>query len=393
MLAGSQNSVLHPKENPMTRRTIQSALTLIAVAGLAGPAVAQDATRDAPTRERVRQPREGAAAQDGATREQAMERRREALNNAVESGRMTQEQADAMLERMSQASGGEAQAGRDRAGADALPGQINKMFDLDGDQTAKVNQLIRDLRQTQMATLREMRGGGADAAGRGAPAEGERPQRGAGGEDRPQRGADNAEGGAGGRGARGERGAPGEGERPQRGGAGGDDDAGGGEGALRGPRVGREDGAAGRGGPDAMGEGGGARGGAGGFGQMSEEERRAFVKDVVVKLAPVNRQFAKDLAAVLDEDQRKELRANWGELSVMPVMIERMVEAEKAAKKAKDDTAKDDTAKKGKGEKKKGKAAGDDDAKDAAEKPAASGKKPTARQEGRRGGRSGGDDD
>lgn len=141
-----------------------------------------------------------------------------------------------------------------------------------------------------------------------------------------------------------------------------------------------------RGGPD----------GPGGWGQMSEEERRAFAKDAREKLAPINRQFGKDLGEVLDEGQRRAVRAKWDTLSLNPPMIERMIEAEKRAKQAKEDAAK-----KGKGAKKGEEKGAKEDAKkgakeaddDASDEPSARGKKAQPRQQGKRGGRGGDDDD
>jgi len=128
---------------------------------------------------------------------------------------------------------------------------------------------------------------------------------------------------------------------------------------------------------------------------MSEEERHAFAKDAREKLIPINRQFGKDLAEVLDENQRKAVREHWDELSVMPPMVERMIEAEKAAKKAKDDAAKTGKDAKGKDAKGDGKESDDAEGDDDGDKPAVRGKKPQPRQQGKRGGRGGddGDDD
>jgi len=124
---------------------------------------------------------------------------------------------------------------------------------------------------------------------------------------------------------------------------------------------------------------------------MSPEERRAFLKEAREKLVPINRQFGKDLAEVLDEDQGKAVREKWGELSVMPPMISRLVEAEKKARedaaKAKGDKAAKDKAAKDK-DAKGDEAEGDDDG----DRPAVRGKRPQPRQEGRRGGRGGQDD-
>jgi len=321
-----------------------TAAGLLALSGAALPALAQDAERPRRERqtdrapERDRAPETDRAAQPEGDREALMEQRRQRIEQAVESGRLSRERADEMLERMEQMGEGEGARGQGAgqgAGQDALPAQIGKLVELRDAQQSEINQLVRELRQKQMRALREIgtelgfEGGtgagqrdGAPGGRRGA-AQGEdapetdrapaRPQRDRAGTDRPQRGA------------------PEEGERPQR--RASDDD-----GPLGGPEVNDRGGRGQRGG--AMGANSDRAGGMGGFAsgiaKMSDEEKAKAMTLIREKLGPTQREFAADLREILDEDQTATLREHWEELDTLPPMLNRLRDDVRKAREAKE---------------------------------------------------------
>ncbi|MFG0304827.1 MAG: hypothetical protein ACF8Q5_01295 [Phycisphaerales bacterium JB040] len=86
-----------------------------------------------------------------------MEQRRQRIEQAVENGRLSRERADEMLARLEQMGDEEGARGR-MTEREPLPAQIGKLVELRDAQQGEVNELVRELRQNQLRVLRELRG-------------------------------------------------------------------------------------------------------------------------------------------------------------------------------------------------------------------------------------------